>query len=307
MQRPDRFEADVISTFGRHLLLRDAQGQQLRARPFGRDLQVVCGDRVVCEADAHQQVLVRSVLPRRSVLLRSNARGRSEPIVANLTLAVVVVAAVPRPDPFMIDRYLCAAASAGLAAVLVVNKADLPLRPEDESALAELASLGVPIHRVSALHDQSLQPLAAALASHTGVLLGQSGVGKSSLIRRLAIDGESALTGDLMRDAEGRHTTTASRLYDCPGGGRLIDSPGVRDYAPAVDQLDPASLGFIEIDRLAPGCRFADCRHLQEPGCAVIAAVATGAVAARRYESYRRLRRLYQDLLQQRAPGSERR
>ena len=124
------------------------------------------------------------------------------------------------------------------------------------------------------------------------------------MIQKLTVDGTGALTGELMRASEGRHTTTASRLYSCAAGGAIIDSPGVRDYAPSVDQLDQSSLGFLEIERLSPQCHFADCRHLQEPRCAVIAAVASGEMAARRYESYRRLRRLYEQLHEQRGPAA---
>jgi ribosome biogenesis GTPase len=131
--------------------------------------------------------------------------------------------------------------------------------------------------------------------------VGQSGVGKSSLIRRLVPLADIEV-GELVREEEGRHTTTASRLFDLPGGGSLIDSPGVRDFAPAIDRLDSTHLGFIEVSRLAPGCRFADCRHMREPGCAVIAAVAAGTMSARRYESYRRLRRLFEQLTEARGP-----
>src|SRR5581483_1958117 len=112
--------------------------------------------------------------------------------------------------------------------------------------------------------------------------------------------------GGLMREEEGRHTTTVSRLYDLAGGGRLIDSPGVRDFAPAVDRLDPRHLGFVELARLAPGCRFHDCRHMREPGCAVRQAVESGQMDARRYESYRRLRRLAEDLASVRRPKQRR-
>jgi ribosome biogenesis GTPase len=136
------------------------------------------------------------------------------------------------------------------------------------------------------------------------VLLGQSGVGKSSLIRRLASDGADAITGELMRASEGRHTTTASRQYDCIGGGRIIDSPGVRDYAPSVDQLESASLGYYEVQKYAADCRFMDCRHLNEPRCGVRTAAEAGLISARRYESYRRLRRLVVQLQEERAPGN---
>jgi ribosome biogenesis GTPase len=302
MQPPERFDADVISAFGRHLLARDDAGQTCRARPFGRQLDLVCGDRVRCERDAHGEVLVVEVLPRRTALLRSNARGVSEPIVANLDLLAIVIAAVPQPDLFMVDRYLSAAASCSLSALLVINKADLSLDEAVSSGIAELAALGYGIHHVGARAGTGLEELAAALAGPTSVLVGQSGVGKSSLIRRLAIDGADAVTGELMREAEGRHTTTASRLYDCIGGGRLIDSPGVRDYAPSVDQLEPSTLGFLEVQRHAGACRFQDCRHLQEPKCGVRTAAERGEMSARRYESYRRLRRLYDQLTAERGP-----
>ncbi len=129
-------------------------------------------------------------------------------------------------------------------------------------------------------------------AAH-GVLVGQPGAG--SLVARLVPDAD-VLTGELARDEEGRHTTTSSRLYDLPAGGALIDSPGVRDFAPAITALEPGSLGFVEVDRLSTGCRFQDCRHLREPGCAVRDAVEAGSLDARRYESYRRLRRVFDDL-----------
>jgi ribosome biogenesis GTPase len=144
------------------------------------------------------------------------------------------------------------------------------------------------------------------LSNAVSVLVGQSGVGKSSLVSALLPDTD-VQTGGLMREEEGRHTTTASRAYALRGGGTLIDSPGVRDFAPAIDRLDARSLGFPELHRLAAGCRFQDCRHMQEPDCAVIAAVETGDLLARRYESYRRLRRLYSDLVEARGPGARHR
>jgi ribosome biogenesis GTPase len=109
--------------------------------------------------------------------------------------------------------------------------------------------------------------------------------------------------GELMREEEGRHTTTASRLYDCIGGGHLIESPGVRDYAPSIDDIEPVSLGFHEVLTASAGCRFQDCKHLNEPQCAVRAAAESGAIGARRYESYRRMRRLYDRLGEQRGPS----
>jgi ribosome biogenesis GTPase / thiamine phosphate phosphatase len=293
----------VIAAFGRHMRVRLGSGAELSARPFGRALTVVCGDRVRCRLDArHEELHVLEVIERRHALYRSNLRGLSEPVVANLTHLMVVLAPLPVPDFFVIDRYLCAATSANIAPLLVLNKAELGA---DESVAAELGvytALGYATLSCSAEADLGIEPLRGVLApGSVAALVGQSGVGKSSLVRRL-VPGVPIEIGELVRAEEGRHTTTAARLYDLPGGAALIDSPGVRDFAPAVDSLDERSLGFTEVELLAPGCRFADCRHMREPACAVQAGVESGQVHARRYESYRRLRRLHEDLSAARGP-----
>ena len=269
---------------------------------MGRQLEIVCGDQVRCEVQG-EEWLVAAVEPRTTMVRRSTLRGRSEPLAANLTQLAVVVAAMPEPDLYMVDRYLCAAECAGLAALIVINKSDLPGTTALRAQLAPCATLGYGVLEVSAQAD--VLPLRTALQEHTTILVGQSGVGKSSLTRCLAEDADDIAIGELMRGEEGRHTTTASRLYECRSGGRLIDSPGVRDFAPAIDDLEPATLGFREVAQLALECRFLDCSHMHEPFCAVRTAVETGAMDARRYESYRRLRRLY-DQLWERRPERER-
>jgi ribosome biogenesis GTPase len=301
----EAFEGEVIAAFGRHVLVRDAGGTERRARPAGRRTGVVCGDRVRCEVDrTHDEILVVEVLPRRTLLARSSLRGDSEPIVANISQLVVVIAPVPQPDFFIVDRYLCAATAAGIAGTVAVNKADLGDGVAREE-LAAFAAAGYQHVACSAKSGSGLDGLRAVLTGGVSVLVGQSGVGKSSIVGALLP--ESAVeTGGLMREEEGRHTTTASRAYALSSGGALIDSPGVRDFAPAVDKLDEQTLGFPEVDRLAGGCRFQDCKHLQEPGCAVIAAAEGGAMFARRYESYRRLRRRYNDLVEAQGYGRRR-
>jgi ribosome biogenesis GTPase len=303
----EEFDAEVIASFGRHLLVRDASGRQRRARPSGRKLVIVCGDRVRCEVGrTHDEVLVVEVLPRRSLLARANQRGESEPIVANITQLVVVIAPLPQPDYFIVDRYLCAATAAGIAGGIAVNKSDLAADSIDAEEMAAFERAGYRQVACSAKSGSGMAALEGLLASAVSVLVGQSGVGKSSLVNTLLPDVEIE-TGELMREEEGRHTTTASRAYTLKCGGTLIDSPGVRDFAPAIDRLDAKTLGFPEAARLAAGCRFKDCRHLVEPGCALIAAVESGDVSARRYESYRRLRRLYSDLMDARGPAARNR
>ncbi len=305
----DEFEAEVIAAYGRHLRVRH-QGEELRARPSGRRLSIVCGDRVRCEADRkHDEILIVEVLPRRTLLARANARGDSEPVVANVSQLVVGVAPVPRPDFFVIDRYLCAATAASIRGALAINKCDLGLEDDLPAEFAVYEAVGYPQVRSSAKQGEGLSELRKLLAGSVSVLVGQSGVGKSSLVRALLPE-EVVVTGELVREEEGRHTTTSSRAYRLgaeASGGTLIDSPGVRDFAPAIDHFDERTLGFPEVELHAPACRFADCKHLQEPGCAVMAAVQTHEMAPRRYESYRRLRRLHTDLVEARGPGQRRR
>jgi ribosome biogenesis GTPase / thiamine phosphate phosphatase len=298
--------ARVTVTHRRLLHVRSEDGREAVARPARRELSIVCGDFVRCELDArHDELNVVAVEARSSALYRTNARGGSELLAANLSLLLVVVAPLPQPDFFVVDRYLCAAQCAGLGAAVVLNKSELAIDPDIERELAAYGAAGYRCLRVSALRPGALAELSALLPGQTTMLVGQSGVGKSSLLRQL-VPGSEAPIGELLRDDEGRHTTTATRLYEVPGGGEIIDSPGVRDFAPAIDRLNDSDLGFLEIEALAPGCRFSDCRHLREPDCAVRAAVG-GAISERRYESYRRLRRLYERLSAERISGGERR
>ena len=302
----DTFEARVTATFGRHLLVRDATGKELEARPFGRGLNVVCGDNVRCRPDPHHdEIHVVEIIQRRTALYRSNVRGATEPVIANLSRLMVVLAPVPVPDLFVVDRYLSAAESGGIAGLLVVNKMELGIDDELAAQLDVFTAAGYRWFPCSVKTGEGIDALLEICAGQVAALVGQSGVGKSSLVDRL-IPGAGVEVGDLVREEEGRHTTTASRMFDLPLSGNLIDSPGVRDFAPAVDRLDARSLGFVEVERLAPQCRFSDCRHMREPGCAVQDATENGGMSPRRYESYRRLRRLYEELTAARGPERRR-
>ena len=289
------FDGWVVAAFGRHFLVRDAGGMVRPARPFGRRLTVVCGDEVRCGLDAHHaEAHVLAVQPRRTCLYRASGRGGSEPVIANVSLLLVALAPLPVPDYFVLDRYLCAAASGGVTARLILNKHELAADAELTAELASYERAGYSTIACSARSGFGIDRLLKACEGQVAALVGQSGVGKSSLVRCL-VPAAQIEVGELMRESEGRHTTTASRLYPLAGGGHLIDSPGVRDFAPSLEYLERRSLGFLDIERLAVGCRFADCLHLREPRCAVRAAAESGELLPRRYESYRRLRRLYED------------
>lgn len=283
------------------LSVQTVDGEQLMARPLARAGQAVCGDEVECEFDTlHQELRVVALSPRSSALYRSNARGQAEPVAANLTKLAIVVAPLPQPDFFIVDRYLAAAQCAGIPAVVLLNKSELTTDAGISLELSNYQRLGLTVLHLSAATGSGLAALKALLQGQTAALVGQSGVGKSSLLRALVPDSQAGI-GALIRHDEGRHTTTATRFYALPGGGALLDSPGVRDFAPALERLHDAALGFSEVESLSPGCRFGDCRHLREPDCAVRAALG-GQISERRYESYRRLRRLCERL--RHAPGS---
>jgi ribosome biogenesis GTPase len=285
--------ARVIAAHGRMLRVHLEPAGEALVRAPSREPEVVCGDYVRCEFDErHDELRIVALEPRSGALYRGNARGEGELVAANLSLLLVVIAPLPLPDFFIVDRYLAAAQCGGLRACVVLNKTELGTEANIDEELAAYANLAAGTLHVSAQTAAGLDALRALLHDETAALVGQSGVGKSSLLRAL-VPGSEAAIGALIRDDEGRHTTTASWLYALPGGGALIDSPGVRDFAPAVDRLDAAGLGFSDVAALGTRCRFANCRHMREPDCAVRSAVG-GGLSARRYESYRRLLRLYE-------------
>lgn len=257
-------------------------------------MKAACGDRARWRpAAGGDECVVTRICLRENALRRSDKRGRPQVIAANLTQLLAVVAPSPAPDLFMLDRYLAAAALLPARAAIVFNKADLfeesmPLRGQ----LAVFAKIGYTILETSACTGVGLDALKRALNAQTSILLGQSGVGKSSLLNALT-PGVAAATAEVSAaTGEGRHTTVVSVLHHLPTGGEIIDSPGARDYAPPPVEPADVARGFVEFSEPATRCRFADCMHLREPGCGVHAAVASGALDPRRYESYRRLLRL---------------
>jgi ribosome biogenesis GTPase / thiamine phosphate phosphatase len=289
----------VVASHGRDASVADDSDRRIHCRLQARRLAVVCGDRVhwtpaSTEAGAG---LIVEVLPRRNLLARIDSRGTAEPVAANLTQLVAVVASAPAPDFSLCDRYLAAAAWNGLTACIVANKSDLG---DASGALApfleDYARIGYTILRASKRLADGVDALQARLAGETSVLVGQSGVGKSSLTNRL-IPGVEAAVDEISREREsGRHTTSTASLYALPSGGELIDSPGVRDFSPPLPASREVAGGFLEISSEAASCRFRDCLHRREPGCAVAEACSTGRISTRRLESYRRLLVLAEEL-----------
>ena len=290
--------AVVIATFSQRMRLRFANGEETEARIKGKRLRPVCGDRVTAQPIENEtDWLITAITPRDNELTRPDTRGRVEVLAANLDRLVVVAAAEPKADWYIVDRYLCAAELMGISAAVVFNKIDID---HDVAAVAEeldtYAAIGYPALRCSAESGAGLPELQGLLSDGCAIIVGQSGVGKSSLINRLSDDALQRVAGISGKTREGRHTTVNSVMIPLPGGGSVIDSPGVRDYAPALQDTSSVALGFREITATAQACRFANCRHLREPGCAVKDAVEQGEITARRYASYKRIINLTEQL-----------
>lgn len=298
MASRDGEEALVVATYSRRMALRLPGGGRAMARVKGKRLRPICGDYVAAAPmPGEPEWLITDILPRRNELSRPDSRGRTEVLAANLDLVLVVAADTPTPDWFIVDRYLCAAALMGASAAVIFNKTDLAQpNAASQSALSDYERVGYPTLLTSARSGSDLDRLQALLAGRRAIIVGQSGVGKSSLINRLKEGADLPTAAVSEGSGEGRHTTVNSVMIHLANGGDVIDSPGVRDYAPSLDDAQQVIRGFPEIASFGANCRFTDCRHLAEPGCAVKSAIGSGDVSARRYESYKRLSALTKKL-----------
>jgi len=288
LKPPTASKGRVIASYGRRGVLDPGDGSRHRYVLKGRKIRVVCGDLVdwVEQKDSHE-ALVQAVAPRRNALERPDAAGRVELLAANLDRLFAVVAPAPEPDFFIVDRYLCAAELMGVEGLIIWNKTDLETGIPNELSVYE--RLGYTVIRVSCKLADETKQLTCHLGDGINMLAGQSGVGKSSLINLLVPDADVAV-GELSHaSSEGKHTTTASFMHNLVAGGQLIDSPGVREFAPHIADPTIVQGGFREIHSLASGCKFSNCQHIREPECAVKNALERGEISAHRYESYKRL------------------
>jgi ribosome biogenesis GTPase len=282
----------VIVNYGRQTLVEDSAGNLVRCVARRGLEPIVCGDEVEWLPTGSQEGVVEQIAPRRSVLNRAASGNSMRPLVANIDQVIIEAAQEPALDCFLLDKYTVAAQLAHTNALIVINKSDLltpEARSDIEAQLADFTALGYPVLFTSALQNTGIEAFANHLTGKTSILVGQSGVGKSSLIKRLLPDRDITVGRLSTASGMGRHTTTATTLYHLPCGGRLIDSPGVRDFRLGEVRAAELGHGFREFRTYLGRCRFNDCRHVSEPGCAVLEALAAGEISARRMESYRRL------------------
>lgn len=282
----------VIVNHGRAALVEDETGELHRCTARRNVPRTVSGDRVHWSPTGRKEGVITELLPRHTVLLRPDGPDKTRAMAANLDRVIIVVAARPSFGEELLDRYLAAAEIIGAEPLLVVNKADLldaGGRFALEQRLQPFAALGYQVLFTSIRSTDGLKSLHEALRGNTSMLVGQSGVGKSSLVQALLPDLEIR-TGALSEaTGQGCHTTTVASLYHLPDGGHLIDSPGVRDFDLWIRDPVEVARGFREFRDYLGQCRFHNCRHLSEPGCAIQESARGGAIAARRLESYRKI------------------
>lgn len=281
-----RRDGTVVAAFGRSSLVEDADGARFTCVTRGKRGEIACGDRVEFAETGPGQGVIERVAERTSLLYRSDT-FKQKTIAANVTQVVLVLATFPSYYEELLHRALAAAESAGIGALLVLNKCDLP---EAEAALRSLdavAKLGYRVLPLVARED--VTPLRALLAGHLSVMVGQSGMGKSTIVNALVPDALAATAEVSTVLDSGKHTTTHARLYRLDATSGIIDSPGLQEFG--LHHLDVRALdhAFVEFRPYIGQCRFANCRHLNEPDCAIAAAEAVGAIDPRRLAAYRRI------------------
>ncbi len=275
-----------MAAHGRRFIVDGPGASRIDCVVRGKKSSVICGDRVEFSIISPGKGVIDQSLPRSSLFFRSD-RYQTKAIAANATLIVVVAAPVPSYSLELIQRCLVAASSQGLPALIVLNKSDLPAHAEAMERLQAIANLGYAILPLCAKHD--ISALRNALEGHTALLVGQSGMGKSTLLNAL-LPGAQVRTREISLSLDsGKHTTSHSELYQLNTYTALIDSPGLQEFALVHLDQDALQQAFPDFRPFLGRCRFRNCRHTAEPDCALSDAAAQGAISPQRLKLYRQL------------------
>lgn len=280
----------VITRFSRHVEIEDHQGKRIRCSIRPNLDTLVAGDRVIWQPEGDKQGVVVSIYPRGSLLARPTSSGLKKPVAANITQMIIVIAPKPEISWPLLDSYLVMAETLQLHAIILLNKIDLPCEDLKLQLVNDYQSLGYPLVMVSKNSAGSFDSLKEVLNHQISVFVGQSGVGKSSIIAEVLPHEEGIATSEISVGAElGRHTTSNSRYYHLPSGGALIDSPGVREFS--LWDIDAYILaqGYIEFKPYLSQCKFRNCTHINTPHCAILEALGNNLISRRRYDNFIKL------------------
>ncbi len=289
----ERCNGRIVSHLGQQLLVEtleagSSSGTSVRCFQRANLPALVTGDLVVWEAGDNDTGVITAVAERKSVFGRPAFSGNFKPMAANIDRVLLVIAPLPEPFPNLIDRYLVAIETLQLQAVLVLNKSDLHAEIANQrldKLLSLYEGLGYETHRVSTVDNAGIAPLLASLSGLTTVIVGQSGVGKSSLINSFGVNNDAAVGSLSTAGPKGTHTTTTARLFHLPDCD-LIDSPGIRELSLGHIDASAVFAGFREFRQFEGQCKFRDCSHQTEPDCALNKALAAGAISPQRVDSY---------------------
>jgi ribosome biogenesis GTPase len=285
-------EGTVVVRHGANLAVEDDRARVFHCLVRQNIGHPVCGDRVVWQQTGPDRGVVTAILDRQSVLSRPDFSGREKPLAANLTQLVILLAPTPEPSEYLIDQYLVAAELMGVQAMIAFNKLDLldtATLAGFRERFARYPDIGYRSVWISLKNGQDLAVLERNLVGETSMLVGQSGVGKSSLVKVLLPDQQIQIGRLSKATGLGRHTTSAATCYQLPCGGHLVDSPGVRSFRLGAIESSDLEKGFRELAPYLGHCQFGDCRHDREPGCAVKQAAADGHVHPQRLAHFRHL------------------
>lgn len=282
----------VIANYGDALAIENAEQTIYRCTNRRKLDFLVCGDYVEWSLQEDGTGFIETLKPRHTILTRRIRGAPAKPIAANFNQIVITLAPIPEPETRLIDTYLVICENQYIDCVILINKIDL-LTDANNKTLQTLetiyTSLDYPVIKIAAKHNIGLAPLKTRLQQHTSILVGQSGVGKSSLIKQLLPDAD-VQTGHISKNTGlGSHTTTRTLLYHLPDGGELIDSPGVREFVPEDLSKDMIQNGFREFHPYQGLCKFNNCLHINEPKCAVIEALKEKKIHFTRWENYKHL------------------
>ena len=286
----------VITNYGQTLLIEDQNKSLFRCVARQNLGAIVCGDQVIWQAASDKEGVIVAVEERESLLQKPGFGGKLKPMAANINQIVIVASVQPPPNPYLIDRYLIAAENLPATPIILINKIDLlneKNRPIIEKLISDYQSIGYQVITASKVIDQGFESLLKALTTHTSIFVGLSGVGKSSVINQLMPE-LNIRVGELSEaSGEGTHTTTSSTLYNLPCHGKLIDSPGVRDFGLWNISADEILHGFVELRDYIGHCKFSNCSHEHEPGCAILKALADNKISQQRFDNYQKIKREY--------------
>jgi ribosome biogenesis GTPase len=290
---PTLLKGRILAHLGKALIVEDDAGNTARCKKRSQLEQPAVGDYVEWIRTEHDAGRVEKILERDSLLSRPSKNGKTRPVAANLDQIVVILAVKPNIDPLLLDQYLIVCEFQKIAPLIALNKVDL-LDDESRKSIDELVlvyrDLGYEVAEVSAVDQTGLNDLRKRLQHKTSLLVGQSGVGKSTITNALLPDLELQTKTLSTASGLGKHTTTSSTLYKLPEGGEIIDSPGVNIFGLAHVTEQNLAFGFREIIACADQCKYSNCLHVKEPKCAVKDNVENGRISKQRYLRYLKLR-----------------